>query len=129
MADLKNKSEKTPVAYFVQGDEYGVPVFATSNVVARREGANELDEPFGAVSCKRLPEADKYIDDPRGLRKALVEEMGYWQECGYCQAHVDESSKERLWKDDAIFCGKECFDKNEAWFATLSNKDQQNYAR
>lgn len=103
---MKDKSQVK--AYFVQGDEYGVAVFATCNVVARREGANELDEHFGTVSCRRLPEADKYVKDREALNKALVEEMGFWQECAHCEAHVSDETDGRVWDGSTVFCNAEC---------------------
>lgn len=95
-------------AYHVQGDEYGVIRFATSNVVARREGAQDLDEEFNCVTCKRMPGADKYASQGSVPVRALVEEFGWWQECGYCNAHVDDETEGRVWECDTAYCGIEC---------------------
>ncbi|MGN8157903.1 hypothetical protein ACS8YF_04400 [Salinisphaera sp. SWV1] len=42
-------------AFHVQADEYGAVVFARSHVVARRQGAEDLDTEFGEVSCLLPP--------------------------------------------------------------------------
>lgn len=107
MSDKINLAQAVK-AYHVQGDEYGVIRFASSNVVARREGANELDEEFNAVSCKRIPAADKYAPDASVPTKALVEEFGWWQECGYCNHHVDNEVEDRVWDGDSVYCSAEC---------------------
>ena len=39
-------------AFHVQADEFGAVVFARSHVVARRQGAEDLDTEFGEVSCR-----------------------------------------------------------------------------
>lgn len=95
-------------AYHVQGDEYGCIRFAHNNVTARREGANELDTEFNAVSCKRIPGADKYAEQGRVPVRALVEEFGWWQECGYCYHHVSDETDGRVWDGDTAYCGVEC---------------------
>ncbi|EEW1783257.1 MULTISPECIES: hypothetical protein [Escherichia] len=95
-------------AYYVQGDEYGIIRFATSNVVARREGANELEEEFNCVSCKRFHGADKYAELGRVPSRVLVEEFGFWQECTYCRCHVDEETEGRVWVGDSVYCDMEC---------------------
>lgn len=95
-------------AYYVQGDEYGVIRFAKSNVVARREGASELEEEFNCVSCKRIPGADKYAELGRVPSRDLVEEFGFWQECTYCNCHVDDETEGRVWEGDTAYCDIEC---------------------
>lgn len=95
-------------AYHVQGDEYGVIRFAKSNVVARREGANELGEEFNCVSCTRMPGADKYAELGRVPARDLVEEFGFWQECVYCSCHVDDETEGRVWEGDTAYCDIEC---------------------
>lgn len=95
-------------AYHVQGDEYGVIRFANSNVVARRQGANELEEEFNCVTCKRLPGADKYASHGCVPSRDLVEEFGFWQECAYCKCHVDDETEGRVWEGDTVYCDIEC---------------------
>lgn len=95
-------------AYHVQGDEYGCIRFAHNNVTARREGAQELDTEFNAVSCKRIPGADKYVEQGRVPVRALVEEFGWWQECAWCDHHVDDETDGRVWDGDTAYCDVEC---------------------
>lgn len=95
-------------AFHIQGDEYGIVRFATSNVVARREGAQELEEEFSGISCKRMPGADKYAELGKVPGHALVEEFGWWQECAYCQCHVDNETEGRVWDGDTAYCDAEC---------------------
>lgn len=99
---------KVMKAYHVQGDEYGVIRFATSNVAARREGAQELDEEFNCVTCKRMPGADKYASQGSVPVHALVEEFGWWQECGYCHEHVHDETEGRFWDGDTAYCSIQC---------------------
>ncbi|QIE96905.1 hypothetical protein G5574_08010 [Pantoea stewartii] len=103
-----NELAKVLKAYHVQGNEYGVIRFATSNVAARREGAQELDEEFNCVACKRIPGADKYASQGSVPVRALVEELGWWQECAYCNHHVDDETEGRVWDGDTAYCGVEC---------------------
>lgn len=51
-------------AYTVATDdpEESTIQFATTNVAARRQGANEIGADFSWVSCKRAPWADQYAD-------------------------------------------------------------------
>jgi hypothetical protein len=95
-------------AYHVQGDEYGVIRFATCNVIARREGSQELDEQFSGISCKRIPGADKYAKHGHVPVRVLVEDFGWWQECHYCSCHVDNETEGRVWDGDAAYCSVEC---------------------
>lgn len=97
-------------AYSVQGDEYGCIRFAASNVVARREGAVELDTEFNSVTCRRAPALDIYADQRRVPWKVLVEEQGWSQECGYCQHRVYNDMPGRVWSEDKeqAFCSVEC---------------------
>ena len=105
-------------AYYVQGDEYGTVAFARSNVVARRNGANELDEQFNAVSCKRIPQLDGMEGNPSAIRRKLVEELGFWQECGHCGCHVcGGEHNDRVWDGEAIFCNPECKRDHDALMA------------
>ncbi|HAT7594782.1 TPA: hypothetical protein JAW44_004590 [Citrobacter werkmanii] len=111
-----HEDEKPLLAYSVQGYEYGCVVFARSNVVARRNGANELGIEFGQVtSCRRMPELDKYAGEHKVPMKVLIEEFGWWQECTYCSSMVSaEGHKERVWDGQSIFCDKECQQNHQA---------------
>lgn len=93
-------------AYSVQGNEYGVIAFASCNVVARREGANELNIEFSDVeSCRRVPSLDDYAGQPGGVpMRVLVEDHGWSQECGYCERRVYHDHAPRVWVADQVFC-------------------------
>lgn len=70
-------------AYVVQDDSGDGQVclqFADRNVVARREGANEMDADFGNVTCRRATWADGYAPGPVPLQ-VCIEVGGWWQEC------------------------------------------------
>lgn len=102
--------KKQLLAYSVQGDEYGCVIFARSNVIARREGASELGIEFRDItSCRRMPEADKYAEQGKVPKVALVDEFGWWQECAYCSSMVSaEVNADRVWNGETIFCDQEC---------------------
>lgn len=108
-------------AYSVQGNEYGVIAFASSNVVARREGANELNIEFSDVeSCRRLPELDGYAGRPGGVPwRLLVEEHDWSQECGHCQRRVYSDQPARVWVADQVYCSAEHQDRAVAFHARL----------
>lgn len=93
-------------AYSVQGNEYGVIAFASCNVVARREGANELNIEFSDVeSCRRVPALDGYAGQPGGVpMRVLVEDHGWSQECGHCERRVYDDAPARVWVADQVFC-------------------------
>lgn len=99
-------------AFSVQGDEYGCIVFAKTHVVARRQGANELDTEFGMIeSCRRMPALDAYASVKGGVPwKVLVEQHGWSQECPYCSSRVDDDAPDRVWNDEGsqVYCGIEC---------------------
>jgi hypothetical protein len=70
------------------GGDHSVIVFAHHNVVARREGANELDCGFNEVDyCKRSPEFDAYAPGP--VPPLVAIEHGWWFECSCCGRKVD----------------------------------------
>ena len=76
-------------AYTVHdGGDHSVIVFALHNVVARREGANELDCGFNEVDyCTRSPEFDAYTPGP--VPPLVAIEHGWWFECCCCGRKVD----------------------------------------
>ena len=77
-------------AYTVHdGGDHSVIVFAQHNVVARREGANEMDIGFNEVDyCKRSPEFDSYAPGPVPPLDAI--DHGWWFECACCGRRVDD---------------------------------------
>lgn len=136
MPDLK--------AYSVQGEENGEIVFAKHAVVARRQGANILDEDFGSVSCTRAPWADEYAPGP--VPSLVMIDNGWRFECQGCGRTIDsdlewypDDPKEPVQtmapveNEHGLFCTQACCDAyltdracrkacEEAAIATLSEK-------
>ena len=80
-------------AYSVQGNDGGCVVFATSNVLARREGADRLECTFPEIeSCRLAPEFDVYAEAGHVPRQTLVEKHGWWQYCSYCENQVSANT-------------------------------------
>jgi hypothetical protein len=96
-------------------DEVGegaVVRFANKAVVARREGAAEMDRDFSEVSCQRVPEFDQYAhlgEVPKSAQLAA----GWWftcegPECFRSVRGNDESTAVVV--GEAIYCGTDCRD-------------------
>jgi len=67
-------------------------VFAGKSVVARREGANELDCEFGGVSCRRAKWADHLAPGPVSA-KDCIKLGGFWYECACgCGRKIDDET-------------------------------------
>lgn len=67
----------------------GAIIFAKHAIVARRLGANEYaGGEFGAVSCRRAPWADAYVE--RKLPARLMIAHGWHFECSQCDARITE---------------------------------------
>ncbi|EFH8163225.1 TPA: hypothetical protein UOR20_003923 [Escherichia coli] len=128
---MADKLKKPLKAFRVAGYEYEVIHFATSNIVARREGANELDEEFSSVSCRRAPEFDAYAEQGRVPRRTLLEEHGWWQECAYCGRPVSSDDTGRIWKKDSdvIFCNAKCKESSERRDNEWHEKELQRQSR
>lgn len=112
-------SDKTLKAYSVQGYECGCITFATSNVVARREGANELGVEFEEiVSCCRAPWADAYAGVKGGVPALVMIENGWWFECCHCRYRIDsdlynyktDMPLEPVEENGFIYCTPACLD-------------------
>lgn len=85
-------------AYSVQGCDEGTIVFARHNIVARREGANELNLDFDQVeSCRRAPELDGYAAQGRVPLRVLVEEHGWMTLCCYCEGRIFNDEPRAAW--------------------------------
>jgi hypothetical protein len=111
------------VKAFVVTDDYGeghaCVQFAEHSVVARREGANELNTDFESVNCRRAPEFDTYAEAGKVPDRVLVEH-GWWFECMQCSKRICDEPydddgepielqpiyEERGW----IFCSPKCRD-------------------
>lgn len=68
------------LAYIVQEDHEGMGdiIFAASPIEARRAGANEWnDGELGGMHVKRCPGLDAAINDPREVRRTLID-LGWW---------------------------------------------------
>lgn len=96
-------------AYTVHdGGDHSVIQFATSNVVARREGANELGCEFNEVDyCKRSPEFDEY--EPGPVPPLVAIKHGWWFECRHCGQQTDEYSEGPIIEEgNGVFCSPVC---------------------
>lgn len=118
------------LAYVVRGYENSVVRFAKSNVVARREGADELEEGFEEVeSCNRAPQFDQYAPGPVPV-KALIED-GWWYGCAGCSQRVDNDSCD---DDDeplnpvypenglSVYCSQDCYDADQKLRAEIRER-------
>lgn len=76
-------------AVLVDYENTGGIVFAKSNVVARRLGANQYaDGEFSHVSCRRAPYADDYAERP--MPAWLMVAHGWRFDCSACGVRIDE---------------------------------------
>ena len=106
-----------PKAYIVHDDdENTVVVFAISSVVARREGANEMDTSFEAVdSCRRAPQFDSFAEQGFVPAEELIA-AGWWFGCQGCfrKVSTDEIAEDGLlpiYLDHGVWCSNECRDR------------------
>lgn len=79
-------------AFSVQEEDEGTGgiVFASSNVVARRLGANLYnDGEFAGLMVRRVAWADEYAPGP--VPELVMVEHGWWFECMGCGVRIDES--------------------------------------
>jgi hypothetical protein len=95
--------------------------FAEQSVVARREGANELDTDFEAVECRRAPEFDEYAPGP--VPDRVLVEHGWWFECTQCSQRISNEPTDEdgepielspIYEGDRIFCSLKCKEALEA---------------
>lgn len=102
-------AEKTlpPKAFCVTDEAEGrsVVVFAKHNIVARRQGAGELDTEFDSVSCRRAPNFDSFYPGPVPVATKL--QAGWHFECCHCQKQVTSQSSHAI-VDEAVYCCNEC---------------------
>lgn len=88
-------------AYSVQAEDCGCIRFAKSNVVARRQGANELDVEFEYVqSCRRAPEFDHLAPGP--VSNLELFNAGWQFFCDQCELRFAESV------ENGVFLCDEC---------------------
>lgn len=80
--------QKPMKAFIVSDGEEGACIcFARHSVAARRDGANELNTDFEAVSCRRAPQFDQYAEAGEVPASVLVDH-GWWFECMQCGQKV-----------------------------------------
>lgn len=99
-------------AFVVSEDMEGrsVIVFAQHNVVARREGANELNTEFEYVECRRAPEFDSHAEKGFVPRSVLMG-LGWWFTCHgpRCEKQIFGGEDTYIIDaDDRIFCSHKC---------------------
>lgn len=89
--------------------------FAEHDVVARREGANELDVDFESVECRRSPEFDEYAPGP--VPDSVLVEHGWWFECVQCSQRISNEPTDEdgepielspIYERNRIFCSQKC---------------------
>lgn len=108
---------KAVKAFIVETDdpEESSIQFATSNVAARRQGANVIGTSFGYVSCKRLPWADPYA--AQGIPESAFIANGWSYDCSTCGHRVDNETKAPRFAFDLVFCSTKCYE------AELADRD------
>ena len=120
-------------AFIVETDDPDETViaFATSNVAARRQGADEIGADFGSVSCRRLPWADEYAG--KGIPAEAYIQHGWRVSCTNCgdmvsqdSYTVDESGKEiphnPVYCGEHVYCCPDCRSAHEAEVAEQNAK-------
>lgn len=65
---------------------HAVVIFSRHAVVARREGANDLDTEFQCVECRRAPALDEYAPGP--VSPLVLLDHGWWFECVGCNVRI-----------------------------------------
>lgn len=89
--------------------------FAEHNVVARRQGANEINDEFEDVECNRYPAFDEYA--ATGVPDKVLVEHGWWFECMQCNQRIcsdptDEDGEpitlEPVYAGNHMFCSAAC---------------------
>lgn len=112
---MSNQTAAAKKAYIVSdGEERTEIVYATSGVAARRMGAREMHLEFSEVdSCYRSKELDQFVATGGPSEKYMIEQMGWWCECGTCNEQVTSQWTEGLCynKFEEPFCSPECLAK------------------
>lgn len=95
-------------AFIVETDDPddSVVKFASTNVAARRNGADEIGADFGNVTCKRLPWADQYAG--KGIPPTAFIENGWHYECSTCGDKVGKETPAPVFALDLSFCSAKC---------------------
>lgn len=116
---------KPVIAFIVETDdpEESTIQFATSNVAARRKGAQVIGTDFGGVSCKRVPWADQYAGTH--VPESAYIANGWWFECATCGDRVDHETNAPKFALDLVFCCTECHEADLADRAAASARKQE----
>lgn len=80
-------------------------IFAKYNIVARRQGAQELNTEFDSVSCRRSPNFDQFAPGPVPVEAQLL--AGWRFECGHCYKEVTSQGSYAI-SDERVYCCSEC---------------------
>ncbi|MBB3017666.1 hypothetical protein FHR70_000706 [Microvirga lupini] len=126
-------SAKPVKAFIIETDdpEESTIQFATTNVAARRQGADEIGTDFEAVSCKRLPWADQYVDS--GIPALAYIENDWHVSCANCGAMVHKESgstdddgnyepHEPVYRGEHVFCSPGCETSHDSKVAEQNAK-------
>ena len=98
-------------------EESIVHIFAKSGIVARREGAEELNLEFQDISyCRRAPSLDRFSPGPVPLRYK-IESLGWWAECWHSYERIDSDTP------NPLYIGTERVFRNPyAWLADVEER-------
>lgn len=101
--------QKQVKAFIVETDdpEESTVQFATTNVAARRQGADEIGTDFACVTCKRLPWADQY-SETRVIPESAFIANGWRYECATCGERVDSDTESPVFALHLVFCCEAC---------------------
>lgn len=112
-------------AFIVETDdpEESTIQFATTNVAARRQGANVIDTSFASVSCKRLPWADPYAG--QRIPESAFIANGWSYDCATCGHRVDQETTAPKFAFDLVFCCEKCHEAELTDRAAASARKQE----
>ena len=113
----------TVKAYVVSNDEYCTIEFSEHRATAQSSGANELNEEFQDVMCRRAPEFDTWAERRKVPWRVLIEDYGWGQECGHCYRRVYGDHEGRVYGDDQVYCGSECQNKQTEIVSKITGGD------
>jgi hypothetical protein len=120
-------------AYVVSDDEGTLVQYAKHSVVARRQGACELNADFEGVSCRRAPEFDQYAEQGFVPCDVLVEH-GWWFECMQCYQKVCSEPEDDdgepielhpIYERNRVYCSQKCKDAFEAEKAAQRQRGEE----
>lgn len=110
--------------------------FATSNAVARRQGADEIGTDFSAVSCLRAHWTDQYAGQRYIQAKAYID-AGWWFGCNHYGARCDSDASYRdeetetdialdlVFDGRVVYCSPGCKTGHEAEVAARNTRFEE----